>query len=172
MGNALTGVFVLLSFFYVRLSFLRTLHGDRHRKAYPQHYYERALCGDGEFCVRAIPPFVHESERQPGEKHRIRKDEPAHKGIKRMSEEERQQSQEQPQSKGYPSVVHPDLRLARVVYGLDGIVLAEFYRVCDKHRGGAQEVDHKTYRGDRRRYVVFDDKFERFGAHHLRCGQN
>ena len=87
-----------------------------------------------------------------------------------MSEHESEHGEEEPERKGYAAVIDPDLRLAGVVDGLDGIVFAELDRIHDKHDRCTKEIDDKPYGGDCRRDVVFDGELERFRAHRRAVG--
>ena len=87
-----------------------------------------------------------------------------------MPEHESEHGKEEPERKGYAAVIDPDLRLAGVVDGLDGIVFAELDRVYDEHDRRAKEIDDQPYGGDCRRDVVFDGELERFRAHRRAVG--
>ena len=87
-----------------------------------------------------------------------------------MSEHESKHGEEKPQRKGYAAVIDPDLRLAGVVDGLDGIVFAELDRIHDEHDRRAKEIDDQPDGGDCRRDVILDDRFERVRAHRRAVG--
>ena len=148
----------------------RAFDGDGDGEADPEHDDETAFGGDGELSVGAAPTLVHEGEGEAGEEHRVGEDEPAYKRIEGMPEHESEHGKEEPERKGYAAVIDPDLRLAGVVDGLDGIVFAELDRVYDEHDRRAKEIDDKPYGGDCRRDVVFDGELERSRAHRRAVG--
>lgn len=117
---------------------------DRDNKAYPQHDDERALRGDCKLCVRAVPTLVDERKSKTGKEYRICENQPADERVERFAENERQNGKEESECKRYAAVVDADFRFARVVYGLDGILSAEFLGLGQKDDRGAEKVYAKT----------------------------